>query len=120
MSIPEIIDRQLLQFFWLISFFIFFNCLILNIDLSSSQINFIIGINLSHLKCAITPRRPLLCGVYLLFLVFTTSICRFDECQPLENARIAWLPVCWVLFSLFSDSSNLFSRQFSILLRIHL
>jgi len=46
------------------------------------------------LKSHITPRRQPQCGIYLLFLFFTTSVCRFGECQPQETARIARLTAC--------------------------
>jgi hypothetical protein len=40
--------------------------------------------------------------VYLFFILLSTIICRFGECQPPKTARIARLTVCYgqVLFHL--------------------
>jgi hypothetical protein len=43
----------------------------------------------------LTCRRQPQCGVYLLFLFLSTTICIFGECHPPETARIARLTACY-------------------------
>gem|GEM_PF-3370183 len=45
-------------------------------------------LTLSYKPCHITPRGQLQCGVYWLFLFFTSIIDRFGEYLPPETARI--------------------------------